>query len=109
MNAIMGRYLKTRELARQLGVSVSAVKVYTQRGVLRFRRKSKKTYQVFIPRDARYDSGLLRRLKALGCNSEHIRSGKLSSVVSRVNLERAVSNFQKRSFSRESLKVGSPP
>ena len=101
MSAVKGRYLKTRELARQLGVSVSSVKSYTRRGILRFKRKSKNAYRVFISREDRHDSDVLRRLKALGCDLERIRTGRLDSVVNRVDLERAVLNFQKKPLSRD--------
>ena len=106
MSAVKGRYLKTRELARQLGVSVSAVKSYTRRGILKFKRKSKNAYQVFVTKEARHDSELLRRLKASGCDLDRIRAGRLSSIVNKVNLERAILNFQKKSFSRERSGAG---
>ena len=105
MSVVKGRYLKTRELARQLGVPVSAVKNYTRRGILKFKRKSKNAYQVFITKEDRHDSDLLRRLKASGCDLDRIRSGRLNSIVNRSNLERAILNFQKKSFSRQRSKI----
>lgn len=98
--------MKTRELARQLGVPVSAVKSYTRRGILKFKRRSKNAYQVFISRQDRHDSDLLRRLRALGCDLQRIREGRLDSMVNRVDLERAVLNFRKKSFSRDRSGVG---
>ena len=108
MSVVQVRYLKTRELARQLGVSVSSVKSYTRRGILKFRRKSKNAYHVFITKEARQDSELLRRLKASGCDLDRVRPGRLSGVVNRVNLERAILNFQKKSFSRKRSEAGLP-
>ena len=84
-------YLTPRQLARQLGLSVSAVKGYCHDGVLRFKRKSKNSYSLFVLKSARDDERLLKRLKAAGLKHQNIGSNRLAGFVSKKALGRIIS------------------
>ena len=106
MNKENKKYLTTSQLAKQLGFSVSTIKKYCRHGVLRFQKKSKNSYRLFVLKAAKDDLDLVNRLKSMGLSLDQIRDGRSDGIVHRSSLERALTRLNKKRHTiRQRLKV----
>ena len=88
------RYLTYRQLARQLGISVSAVRGYCYDGLLRFRGRTKDSYEFLVAESGSPAVDLVRRLRARGLSVRYGRNGRLVGIVSRRALGRGIARTQ---------------
>ena len=101
------KFLTTSQLARQLRLPVSTVKKYCEYGVLRFQRKSRNSYRLFVLKAAKEDIYLINRLKAMGLSMNQIRVGRCVGIVHKSSLEQALNRLNKRrQVARRRLKIG---
>lgn len=75
--------------------------------MLRFQRKSRNSYRLFVLKAAKEDIYLINRLKAMGLSMNQIRVGRCVGIVHKSSLEQALNRLNKRrQVIRRRLKVG---
>ena len=79
-----------RQLANQLGISVSSVRDYCYDGLLRFKGRTKDSYEFLVADHGSSTIEVVRRLRGRGLSVRYGRSGRLSGIVSRKALGRAI-------------------